>query len=127
MSEGLAAVTTATLGLALDATILRQQAIASNIANAGTQNYVPLQLNFAAQLEQIQAGLPTAGGVGALREAGKQLQLEPMLDANGDPAKVQLDVEMASMAQNNVLYQALIKGLNRHMTIQSMAANDGKR
>lgn len=127
MNEGLEAVTTAALGLALDAAVLRQQAIASNVANAGTAGYVPVRLNFAAQLEQLRSEMSMQGDGRAIRAAGGRLQLEPVLDVNGQPEKVHVDAEMASMAQNNVLYQALIKGLNRHLTIQSLAASDGKR
>jgi flagellar basal-body rod protein FlgB len=127
MGEGLEAVTTAALGFALDAAVLRQHAIASNVANAGVVGYVPVRLSFSAQFDQLREGVLAQGDAHALRAAGGRLQLESILDAHGRPAKIQLDAEMASMAQNNVLYQALIKGLNRHLTIQSLAANDGKR
>ncbi|MNL49194.1 hypothetical protein D3C87_1721090 [compost metagenome] len=53
--------------------------------------------------------------------------MEPALDASGQPATVQLDVQAAEMARNAVQYQALLKGLSRHMAILSMAAGDGRK
>ena len=42
MTDGIEAVTRSALALALDAASLRQQAIATNIANANAVGYVPL-------------------------------------------------------------------------------------
>lgn len=127
MTEGLDAITTAALGLALDAASLRQQAIASNIANHATEGYVPQKLDFAAQMQEARRVLETKGSIDTFALAGVRLQLEPVLDAQGLPAKVQLDEQVADMAQNAVQYQVLARGLNRHLAILSMAASDGKR
>ncbi len=56
-----------------------------------------------------------------------RLQLTPVLDAQGLPAKVHLDEQMADMAQNSLQFQALARGLNRHFSILSTAVSDGKR
>jgi flagellar basal-body rod protein FlgB len=127
MTEGLEAITTAALGLALDAASLRQQAIASNIANHATQGYVAQKLDFGLQMEEARRVLQANGSIDTFALAGVRLQLEPVLDAQGQPAKVQLDEQVADMAQNAVQYQILARGLNRHFAILSMAANDGKR
>jgi len=127
MTEGPEAITTAALGLALDAASLRQQAIASNIANHGTQGYVPLKLDFELQMQEARRVLDAKGSIDTFALAGVRLQLEPVLDAQGRPATVQLDEQVADMAQNSVQYQALARGLNRHFAILSMAASDGKR
>lgn len=127
MTEGVEAITTAALGLALDAASLRQQAIASNIANHATQGYVAQKLDFESQMQEARRVLQAKGSIDAFTLAGVRLQLEPVLDAQGQPAKVQLDEQVADMAQNAVQYQILARGLNRHFAILSMAANDGKR
>ena len=127
MTEGLEAITTAALGLTLDAASLRQQAIAANIANHATEGYVPQKLDFESQMQEARRVLSSKGSMDAFALAGVRLQLEPVLDAQGQPAKVQLDEQVADMAQNSVQYQILARGLNRHFGILSTAVSDGKR
>ena len=127
MADSIDALTTATLALALDAASLRQQAIAANIANHGAAGFVPQKLDFAQQMESVRRSLNMNGKVDASALAIVQLKLQPVLDAAGQPAKVHLDAEMADMAHNAVHYQALARALNRHFSILSSAASDGKR
>lgn len=130
MTQSIEAVTVASLSMALDAASLRQQAIASNIANAATQGYVPLQPSFSSQMVQArrqldQGQLLSASQVDAL--AQESLRLEARRDSTGQPVSVQLDSEVAQMAHNAIHYQALLKGLSQHMSLLSFAATDGKR
>lgn len=127
MTEGLEAITASALGLALDAAGMRQQAIAANIANANAVDYLPIKVNFEAQLEDARRALESNGRLDANALAGVAPRLEPDTDAGVLSPKVRLDVEMANMAQNAVQYQALIKGLSRHYAILSAAVNDGKK
>ncbi|CBJ37722.1 putative flagellar basal-body rod protein flgB [Ralstonia solanacearum CMR15] len=128
MTEGIEAVTTTMMGLALDAASLRQQAIAANIANSETAGYVPVGVTFDAQMAEMQRLLD--GGSGQL-DAGvleaMQPRLQPVTDMAGVPAKIMLDVEVANLAQNAVQYQALVKGLSKHYAILSSAVSDGKK
>jgi flagellar basal-body rod protein FlgB len=125
MTQGIEAITTAALSLALDAASLRHQAIAANIANHATEGYVPLKLDFESQLANARRGV--GGGLDELALANVKLQLQPALDENGVPARVQLDTEVADMARNAVQFQALARGLNRHLGILAMAASEGKK
>ncbi len=130
MTEGIEAITQASLSLALDAATLRHQAIANNIANAGTEGFVPQRLGFSSQMQEARRQLDEgrridSAQLAAISEAG--FKLEPVATGNGLPARVQLDSEVAQMAQNAVHYQALLKGLSRHMAILSTAVSDGKR
>ncbi|MFD1836900.1 flagellar basal body rod protein FlgB [Paracidovorax cattleyae] len=130
MTEGIEAITQASLSLALDAASLRQQAIARNIANASTEGYVPVDVDFAAQMEAARGQLAQgrrldAAHLASVAEEG--VRMRPMVGPDGLPARVQLDTEVARMAQNAVHYQALLKGLSRHMAILSSAVSDGKR
>lgn len=113
MTQGIDAITTTLLGRALEAAALQHQATAANIANHATEGYVPVRVSFAAQLDALAAG--------------EKPRLEPMTDATGQPAKVRLDTEMADMARNAVHYQALARGLNKHLGVMAMAAADGKK
>jgi flagellar basal-body rod protein FlgB len=121
------AVTTAALSLALEAATRRHQAIAANIANANTEGYAAVKLSFEKHLAEARNTLRDRGGIDPAALAGVRMELEPVLDAQGDPAPVRLDTEMADMAANAVHYQALVQGLSRHMSILAIAAGDGRK
>jgi len=127
MLDGIESITTAALGLALDVASQRQQVIAANIANANTVGYVPQRLSFEDQLDDVRRGLQAGKSLDAYALATMQPHLTSVVDANGQAEKVQLDEEVAALSQNSVQYQALIKGLNRHMSILNIAVTDGKR
>jgi flagellar basal-body rod protein FlgB len=129
MTQSIEAVTSAALGLALDAASLRQQAIAANIANANSSDYVPLGVDFEAQLEDARRGLQSRGRMDMSDLAGvsPRLVAASQTGALALSPKVMLDVEVSHLAQNAVHYQALVKGLSRHYAILSIAVNDGKK
>ena len=108
------------LRLALDASIMRQQAIAHNIANANTPGYQRMGVSFEAQVAQLmdqqKAGTPTLP-MAALRPEFVSIGQEP----------VSLDTEMASLAENTLHHQALLKALSKQMSLVSTAINEGKR
>lgn len=130
MTQAIESVTVASLSMALDAAALRHQALASNIANAATQGYVPLQTRFSSQMLEARRQLDQGRWLSTAQVntlAQESQRLEARRDAAGLPASVQLDSEVAQMAQNAVHYQALLKGLSQHMALLSSAATDGKR
>ncbi len=130
MIEGTEAITLSSLSLALDAAMQRQQLIASNIANANTEGYVARRVDFDAYLKDARSQLMDYGRIDAAMVANlaaTPLPVRSVLSADGTPAAVQLDAEVAEMAQNAVQYQALLKGLSRHLGIIATAVSDGKR
>ncbi|MDB5874619.1 MAG: flagellar basal body protein [Ramlibacter sp.] len=127
MTDGLESITTSALSLALDAASLRQQAIAANIANHATEGYIPQKVEFESLLEEARRNLQSKGSVDRASLAGVQVQMQPALDDNGLPVKVQLDQQVADMAQNAVQFQVLTRALSRHFSILSTAIADGKR
>lgn len=127
MAWNIDAITTAALSAALTAGASRQAAVASNIANAGTEGYVPLRLAFDATLEDARAALLERGSLDPSHISAMRGRLEPVLDAAGVPTRVQLDAEMAELAGNSVHFQALLQGLSRHLSILALAAADGRK
>jgi flagellar basal-body rod protein FlgB len=123
MTEGIEGITTSMLSLALDAAALRQQAIASNIANANTAGYVRQTVSFDRQLEALGAARSDPARLAQLAHGG--LRIEPAAASGSAP--VQLDMEVAQMAQNAAHYQALLKGIERQYAILSTAISDGKK
>ena len=108
------------LKVALDATSLRHQVIASNIANSSTENYQPLRVSFEAQLQQ------EISSSGAL---GKDIatHITPRVENDPDSAGVTVDQEMVHLTQNFIHHQALLKALNNQLELTSLAINEGKR
>ena len=127
MAWSIEAITTAALSAALSAGATRQQAVASNIANAETEGYVPLRMEVDAALEEARGALKERGSLDPSHIAGLRGRLEPVVDGGGFAGRVHLDAEMAELASNSVHFQALLQGLTRHLSILALAAADGRK
>jgi flagellar basal-body rod protein FlgB len=130
MFDGTEAITITSLSLALDVAALRHQTIANNIANANTEGFSPQRVGFDAYFKDARQQLNERGRLDLQTldsMSTTRPSIGPLLGAAGLPVKVQLDVEVAEMAQNAVQYQALIKGLSRYMSVLSSAVSDGRR
>jgi flagellar basal-body rod protein FlgB len=112
--------TIAQVGLALDVTALRHQAIAQNIANANTPGYRPVTVAFAEQVRALQGaaahGAPDAG-IATVR---------PTLQWSGADS-VSLDMEMAHLSENTLQHQVLLKALSKQFALLGSAIAEGKR
>ena len=117
-------ITTAALSAALDAALRSHAASASNIANAGTDGYVPLHLSFDERLEDARSILQRTGRLDGAALEGLRGELAPAGEGAG---AVQLDLEMAGLAANAVRFQTLAQALNRHLGLLALAAGDGRR
>ena len=115
------ALTVPALSAALDAALVRQRVGAHNIANANTEG-------FQAQRASFEVAMSTARSASASGAVELELssRLEPQVGLSVDGA-VRLDSEVAAMAQNSAHYQALLRALNRHLSVLATAVNDGKR
>jgi len=116
----------------LNATELRQQTIAHNIANINTANFKSKHVEFESELRQIlgtenqvklTATHPAHFGVSQSqttinpRVAESQSNTIMNLDGNN----VDLDLEMANMAANQLKYNTLIRQTNSRLTNYSYA------
>ncbi len=90
------------VSLALDAALMRQTAIASNVANVNTQGYQAIGVNFEEQLSQSEDAKPV------------YVQVD---------SPVKLDEQIALSVQNATQYRALIKGLNHHLAMMTLAVH----
>lgn len=115
--------TTAMLGLAIDAAVMRQQAIAQNIANASTPGYQRMGVSFEGRMAQLAAAAP--GRAPSLADLSNY---RPVFEPAGAPGEaVALDMEMADMSQTVLHHQMLMKALNKHLELIGLAINEGKR
>jgi flagellar basal-body rod protein FlgB len=125
VTDGMEAITSAALGLALDAASLRQQAIAANIANAQTDGYVPLDVDFDRQLVDARRTWASSGSADAesLRDVAPHLVRAVATDSSQSG----LDMQVAALAQNGVHFQTLLKALSKHYALLEEAVSDGKK
>ncbi len=104
----------------LDVSALRQQAIASNVANAETPGYKRMDVSpaFSQQLKaQMESG--NASGVQALRP---QLAEDPTARATRpDGNNVEIESELVAMNRNSVEYDYLTQVVSNNLKQLKMA------
>ena len=110
-------ISTNLVSQALDAAVLRQQAIAQNLANINTPGYKRLSVAFEAQL------------AGASRNASpSQVAMQaPRLIQAAEAGGVSTDVELAQLSETVLHHHALLKALEKHMGLLRTAVSEGKK
>ena len=109
------------LGQGLDVALARQKVISGNIANIETPNYVPRDLDFATEMARAssEAQMGTSGAY-----APTPIE-RPDRAAGADGNAVDLDVQMARLSQNGMLYSAQSRALSRQLAMLRYAASEG--
>ncbi len=92
------------VSMALDAALMRQTAIASNIAHANIKNHQTLRVDFEKQL--TDSFIDTK-------------DIKPTFQLDDTPSSI--DEQMALSVKNAMQYRALIKGLNHKLAIMKLA------
>ncbi|TYP00216.1 flagellar basal-body rod protein FlgB [Geothermobacter ehrlichii] len=116
----------ATLQKVLELRQKRQQVIASNIANAETPGYHPRRLEFESEL---QSALTTKGGIKRTRprhlgSGGDVSSVTGRVRTEMDAVNV--DQEMVTLAENQILYEAAVQMLNKKIGLLKYVAQDGR-
>lgn len=120
---------------ALDASYLRQQTISNNVANINTPNYQADRVVFEEELRKSMTGKgislkATQDGHIGLREA--EQGVEPRLVKDESPAmrndgnNVDIDLEMANLAANQLLYNALVQQTNQKISTLRYVIQGGR-
>ena len=97
------------VSLALDAALMRQTAIANNIANANSADYQTMEVNFEQQLAEPHL----------MSSTGEPSSAQPFYQLSEKHSSI--DEQMALNVQNMTHYRALIKGLNQKLAIMQIA------
>jgi flagellar basal-body rod protein FlgB len=92
------------ISLALDAALMRQTAIATNVANVNTKDYHRLSVDFEQQLHNFGTR-PTT----------------PRYVVDERSSAVALDEQMTLSVKNSTQFQALIRGLNQKLALMHIA------
>ena len=133
------AVQTALRGLSM-----RQQAIGNNIANVDTPGFKGTDVAFEAELKRAMGGSGPGGGIGlalATTDSGhmagrlggitqavapQEVEL-PGSQLRNDGNNVDVDREMARLAETSITYNALVQAMNMKLAGLRSAIYEGRR
>lgn len=125
------------LAASLNMRQMRQEIIASNVANSETPDYKSKRLDFeealarAIDLDKSQA-MKTSDekhynvGGGGFKSLSPQVYEDPNGDIGVDGNTVDRDKEMAKMAENKILFDASIQLFNKKMGLLKYILNSEK-
>ena len=123
MLDDIGGVTSQLVKVALNASLLRHEVIANNIANANTPGYQPQRVNFEnllLNIEHDRDALMDEVVKAQLEELSQVINEGSVIEQSGQP-QVELDVEMVEMTENVIRYRALLEGLSKRGDLIKMA------
>ena len=123
----------------MTAASMRQEVISHNIANVNTPNYRKSNLAFEDLLAREVYGEQPTGTLTMVRTHDKHLPMKPF-DYHAEPIiaedhttimrtdnnNVDIDIEMANLAKNQLYYNALATQLNQYITKMKNAITSGQ-
>lgn len=139
MINGLGGKADGALQRALDGAVRRHQAIAENIANVDTPGYKRVEVEFETALRAALAGEEQGSdlirthprhlgkGPGGLAEARPSAYRVTETTGRADGNNVDIDSEMAKLAENTLLYNSLTQVLGRRLAMLRFVINEGRR
>jgi flagellar basal-body rod protein FlgB len=107
---------------ALSFASLRNQVIASNIANRDTQGYQRIKARFD---EALGASFQSMASPGAAGSAERSYRRATVAVDNDGPAP-SVEEDMVSLSTNALNYQALARALSRYFSIAETIASGGR-
>lgn len=133
MADGLFGGTINLLGRALDLRSIRHNLISSNIANQETPGYKAVDIDFKAALSKAEGDvlplIKTGKGhiEGASHGATNQVEAQRTgTDEGYDKNSVNIEMEMAKMAENTMMYNAAADMLARKFKGLEYAVREGR-
>ena len=119
-------VTFQTLDLALGAAGKRQEVLANNLANVNTPGYKRLDVEFDGMLAKA-VDAARAGDKSALQAMRPGVTTDDSVAVRADGNSVDVDQEMAFLAENNIRYNALVQLSQKKLETLKYVISDGRR
>lgn len=111
--------TLVTLSKALDALSLRHEVISDNIANANTPGFKARAVSFEKELKAaLSRGKPGSARPGVYED---RLRITP------DGNSVDIDLEMAKLAETTIVYGALTRLVSNKFELLKSVISEGRR
>jgi len=123
MLDDIGGVTSQLVKVALNASLLRHEVIANNIANANTPGFQPQRVNFENVLLDIEHERDAMSDEvlkAQLGELDRLIKEGSVVEQSGE-SQVELDVEMVELTENVIRYRALLEGLSKRGDLINMA------
>lgn len=128
MTSGISGITSKAVEFALDGMALRQEAIASNIANYNSIGYKPIKVSFESAISDM---LSNQNSIGSTSDGMSETKFSPNISYGspivGNTYGTGLDANLVMLNQNNIQYQALIKGFDKYASTIAQAIKEGRR
>jgi flagellar basal-body rod protein FlgB len=126
---------------ALDSSSLRQKVIANNVANVNTPGFKRSDVTFEGKLQaalgdennlQLTNTDPkhfstSTAGVSSMQDVNPEVATDNSTSTRQDENNVDIDTEMANLAENAITYQTFTKLLGAKFRSLSSAISEGKR
>lgn len=119
-------VTFQTLDLALGAAGKRQEVLANNLANVNTPGYKRLDVEFDGMLAKAIDSARAGDRVG-LDKLQPGVSTDDSVAVRADGNSVDVDQEMAFLAENNIRYNALVQLTQKKLETLKYVISDGRR
>jgi flagellar basal-body rod protein FlgB len=124
------------LGASLNYRLLRHNVTSSNIANAETPGYKAKEVHFEDALARavdldgmnsLTTSSPEHFALGSSAVGRERVTVEdnPEADVNPDRNTVDMDKEMATLAENSILYKAALTLINKKMAMLKYGITEG--
>ncbi len=129
--------TTAALGTTLNMRLMEKKVIQSNIANSETPGYHAKKMDFNDALARAididgMKGMSTSNadhyslGGGSVANVRPEIYENPLGAINNDGNTVDMEQEMASLAENSIMYKAAIQLINKKLAAIRYAVTEGR-
>ncbi|MCW2926391.1 MAG: flagellar basal-body rod protein FlgB [Thermoleophilia bacterium] len=119
-------VTFQSLDLALGAAGKRQEVLANNLANVNTPGYKRLDVEFDGALKKaVEAA--RSGDKSQIDELQPSVTTDDAVSVRADGNSVDVDQEMAFLAENNIRYNALVQITQKRLDTLKYVISDGRR
>lgn len=109
----------------LDASSLRQKVISHNLANINTKGYKRSEVVFEEKLKQEMGRLQNDPDY--VDSIEPEVVTDNSTSFNMDGNNIDLDVEMANMAANDILYNTLVAQLNNRISVMRYVISEGRK
>ncbi len=134
--SGLFDKTTSALNTAADMRLMRNSVTSANIANAETPGYKAKKLDFegalSAAIDREGVGAMNTDhedhfivGQGSVGHLKADVYDNPDINTTNDKNTVDLEKEMANLAENTILYKAAIQLINKKLASLRYAVTEG--
>lgn len=109
--------------LALDGLSMRHFAISSNIANANSVDYKPINVSFENQINDLRNNFYGNSNTNS------DFHFDPVVtygNKEQNMGNVGIDMNTVKLNQNVIQYHALIKGMGHYISMLSIAIKEGR-